>query len=843
MFPNFTSLSQRERKRQALLQQIQHDLQVDEAKRLAYSEAMWTEDVLKNAISLAAAKTTLGTQTTTSTSTAPGSPTAPSSPGAPGAPSAPPFPLPPPSPSPAPAPDVPPAAPTESRSLGLGDAFADFNDREVDIDDVDVDADPPYSPGAARDYIKYLYDALPTLVTLKIHPFGFPTKGHVHGSQKTTMFLGPGAELRNTRSGRKINLSLNKIDWVKTMEYVLSKTNVAEWMGRRRQDTSLSAMRDAFNEMRVRRDVEMPQAPPAPAPAAPAPVPPASTPPTRRPIILTEEELMEEKFPVPVTPVSAPRLASPPAIIRTADARTATLIPPSPVEEAPVQPEVLTPSRASSAIRDELEMESFRTLSLLFQVNPAAMRRLATVLHPISRTGKLMPRFLFAFSGGKVVVVKVETGKENPSQYANISWANTLQYVIEKAAALGIELDAATSVKRVADGSPQVSPDVRTRKGVRRAPLTPIKVEDTPPSAATPPPSPPLSPDSSWLDANPLIRQIQTILIRNPWIEDSPTYRFGPVLTTPRRTDKPAGVYFVTEHTTNGRQLWLYDKTSLSRVDQASGMSLLAITNWEKTFDALIDHLLKIIRTTTDLNIQDRIQRVFEFVEYRYSNDQMFSAADYRMLARKKQTAPPLSSADTSLGGKKTKKTPKPYSFVTGSGLQTSSKIQLRARGLVGAGTLNLKTIEGSGSASDQKYKRLGSKFIRLKDLHENKLKLVYPNRTQVGRIREITSGLSQLINKLLFENDIDQQLYDTLAIADKRLFHEILRATHLQHQFRQPLKDPMEQLQAEFDKLRGQIALGNNNPDLIRELKSLSVDLYSQGILNEDQFKQFMFL
>lgn len=177
---------------------------------------------------------------------------------------------------------------------------------------------------------------------------------------------------------------------------------------------------------------------------------------------------------------------------------------------------------------------------------------------------------------------------------------------------------------------------------------------------------------------------------------------------------------------------------------------------------------------------------------------------------------------------------------IEGMGL---SKIQLRGRGLMGAGAKNLREIEGTGTASDLKYKRLGSKFIRVKDLRENRLKLVYPNRTPVGKLRDIDPKLSKLIDRLLFDKDIDQHLYGQLSIDDKKLFCEILKSTHLQHQFSNALEDPIESLRAEFDKLVGQVQLGNDNPDLIRELKTIAVDLYSQKLISDDDFKSIVLL
>ncbi|GMF55544.1 unnamed protein product [Phytophthora fragariaefolia] len=60
---------------------------------------------------------------------------------------------------------------------------------------------------------------------------------------------------------------------------------------------------------------------------------------------------------------------------------------------------------------------------------------------------------------------------------------------------------------------------------------------------------------------------------------------------------------------------------------------------------------------------------------------------------------------------------------LTGTGLRGGGVAPRRK-----ARTYNLADIEGSGSASDLKYKRIGTKFIRKADLNNNRLKLVFPN-------------------------------------------------------------------------------------------------------------------
>ncbi|GMF31978.1 unnamed protein product [Phytophthora lilii] len=168
----------------------------------------------------------------------------------------------------------------------------------------------------------------------------------------------------------------------------------------------------------------------------------------------------------------------------------------------------------------------------------------------------------------------------------------------------------------------------------------------------------------------------------------------------------------------------------------------------------------------------------------------------------------------------------------------------LIGRGLTGAGILkknrsyNLADIEGSGKASDLKYKRLGSKFIRKADLNSNRLKLVFPNRTSVGPIRTMSNELTEMVKDLLYNDNINQQAYRDLSIEDQRVFYEIVKKTHVEHTLQTPMADPRLTLRAEFDKMRGEIALGNDNPDMLRELYRLATDMFEQKMLSSKEFR-----
>ncbi|GMF28189.1 unnamed protein product [Phytophthora fragariaefolia] len=166
-----------------------------------------------------------------------------------------------------------------------------------------------------------------------------------------------------------------------------------------------------------------------------------------------------------------------------------------------------------------------------------------------------------------------------------------------------------------------------------------------------------------------------------------------------------------------------------------------------------------------------------------------------------------------------------------GSGL----KRKLKGRGLKGAGvaplegvvrrgrTYNLNEIQGLATPSAYTYKQLGRKYIRIPDLDAKTLVIVQPNRRKCGPKCKISDSLQSMIKTLVYKQHIDQAAYDKLNIDDKKLFKEIRAITHLQYNFHDKLTDPLETLRAEYDKLKGEMELGNDNPSIVKQLKSLT--------------------
>jgi hypothetical protein len=177
----------------------------------------------------------------------------------------------------------------------------------------------------------------------------------------------------------------------------------------------------------------------------------------------------------------------------------------------------------------------------------------------------------------------------------------------------------------------------------------------------------------------------------------------------------------------------------------------------------------------------------------------------------------------------------------------------LKGRGLRGAGvapldgvvrrgrTYNLNEIQGLATPSAYIYRQLGSKYIRIPDLDAKTLVIVQPNRRKCGPKCQISDQLQSMIKTLVYKQNIDQPTYDKLSIEDKKMFKEILAITHLQYNFHDKLTDPLETLRAEYDKLKGEIELGNDNPSIIKQLKSLTVDMYSNRLISDSEFKDII--
>ncbi|CEG49430.1 uncharacterized protein PHALS_07194 [Plasmopara halstedii] len=168
-------------------------------------------------------------------------------------------------------------------------------------------------------------------------------------------------------------------------------------------------------------------------------------------------------------------------------------------------------------------------------------------------------------------------------------------------------------------------------------------------------------------------------------------------------------------------------------------------------------------------------------------------------------------------------------------------KHSLKGRGLRGAGVNHTKNLRDAVGASKMEYRVLGSKFIRLPDLHNNVLNIKHNNRTSAKNQFKMSDEMTKLVSELVFEGNINQKLYETLDHSEKIKFFKLLKLTHLYYSNKSILEDPNNRLIQEFNKLRGEVALGNDNPELIKELKNLLIDMHELKLINTLDFRVAM--
>lgn len=136
-------------------------------------------------------------------------------------------------------------------------------------------------------------------------------------------------------------------------------------------------------------------------------------------------------------------------------------------------------------------------------------------------------------------------------------------------------------------------------------------------------------------------------------------------------------------------------------------------------------------------------------------------------------------------------------------------------------------------------YKTIGARKVHLPSLQKGYLSVRHMNGTMAGRKTKIDDQLLRLIKTFVFEDHIDQPLYDSLEVEDQAIFSELLRASRIQSTLKDGWKSPREALKAKYDKLMAQIDLGNDS--VLPELKKVLVDMFSQGMISDKQFKSLL--
>ena len=131
----------------------------------------------------------------------------------------------------------------------------------------------------------------------------------------------------------------------------------------------------------------------------------------------------------------------------------------------------------------------------------------------------------------------------------------------------------------------------------------------------------------------------------------------------------------------------------------------------------------------------------------------------------------------------------------------------------------------GNRDNTQDKFVPFGSKLIHQERfLNDNVLNVFYKcgKSDDSFPVRKVNQHFAKVLRSMINNKAPDFEAMNALNDDDKRYLHQLLRATKLQGYYSVPMPDKDDELKdhERFEWCLGQIRAGNNNPDIVRELK-----------------------
>lgn len=134
--------------------------------------------------------------------------------------------------------------------------------------------------------------------------------------------------------------------------------------------------------------------------------------------------------------------------------------------------------------------------------------------------------------------------------------------------------------------------------------------------------------------------------------------------------------------------------------------------------------------------------------------------------------------------------------------------------------------------------------MINLQQLHQNRLSLRMSRnpKQMLGKVSNLSDDLKEIIKTLTYDGKIDKDAYKQLSIDDKEVFDNLLNKTGLVCS-QKDRKDPKEALMKEYEKLAGDLEIGNDNPEIKKELKQILITMLAAGMVKEKRAAEILSL
>jgi hypothetical protein len=101
-----------------------------------------------------------------------------------------------------------------------------------------------------------------------------------------------------------------------------------------------------------------------------------------------------------------------------------------------------------------------------------------------------------------------------------------------------------------------------------------------------------------------------------------------------------------------------------------------------------------------------------------------------------------------------------------------------------------------------------------------------------------LNSDLKNILEEIINTGKIDQNKYNKLNDDDKRII-DILFQSHIAYKIHS--QEEIDELINRYNIIKGEILIGNNNIDLLKELKIIVLKLVDYNVLSINQISQLL--
>ena len=160
--------------------------------------------------------------------------------------------------------------------------------------------------------------------------------------------------------------------------------------------------------------------------------------------------------------------------------------------------------------------------------------------------------------------------------------------------------------------------------------------------------------------------------------------------------------------------------------------------------------------------------------------------------------------------------------------------------------------LRGRGFAREVKHNEpnFGNYVISEKQLARGHICLRYPSGTRVKSYPDVfvSPEFQKMICDIIYDKKFDESDYHNLDDSEKRLFDEIVRTsratkdTNLQLYKLKKITDKEKNEDIKkFKILSGEVISGNDNLQIIKDLKKLTIKLYNEGLINRAGYNKVL--